>query len=270
MATADHVEVAGLSVHRYPAAGTAVVLVPGTMDRATSFRKVARRLPELDLTVFDRRGYAGSQRGGLAPALGDQLADLLAVVEFARGEQDPKRPLAVVGHSLGGLLALHLARHHHESIDAVGVWEPPMPWLAWYRGSAGDRVVAEDRLDAPEVAAERFMRAMVGDRVWERMPPSAQAERRADGPALLADLDLARDPAAAVEFGSIRVPAVVGSGTDSPIRFRRSAATLLAELPDAMGVEIADADHGAHLHRPDEFAAFVRATAARAAMSAEA
>lgn len=237
-----------------------MVLVPGTMDRAASFRKVARRLPDLDVTAFDRRGYAGSRGAGIAATVADQLADLRAVIDLARrAAVDPAGPLVVVGHSLGGLLALHLGWSEPDLLDTIGVWEPPLPWLSWYRGSAGDHARASAA--TPEVAAERFLRAMVGDRVWERIPPVAQEERRAEGAALLADLELSRSAQAQVDLRAVRVPVVVGFGGDSPERFRRSVATLLAELPDSCAVEITGAGHGAHLDHPDGFARFVRAAA---------
>jgi pimeloyl-ACP methyl ester carboxylesterase len=37
-----------------------VVLVHGSMDRATSFRRVMRHLPEVTVVAYDRRGYGGS------------------------------------------------------------------------------------------------------------------------------------------------------------------------------------------------------------------
>lgn len=260
MRPAEVTTVGGLAVHRYPGPGVAVVLVPGTMDRAASFRKVARRLPDLDVTAFDRRGYAGSRGAGIASTVAGQLADLRAVIDLARSvAADPAGPLVVVGHSLGGLLALHLGWGEPGLLDAIGVWEPPLPWLSWYRGSAGDRARAS--ATTPEAAAEGFLRAMVGDRVWERMPSAAREGRRAEGAALLADLELSRSEESRVDLRAVRVPVVVGFGGDSPERFRRSAATLLAELPDSCAVEVPGAGHGAHLDHPDEFARFVRVVA---------
>jgi pimeloyl-ACP methyl ester carboxylesterase len=48
-------------------------------------------------------------------------------------------------------------------------------------------------VDDPGDAAEAFMRRLVGDAAWERLPASKQAERRAEGAAMVAELaDLRR------------------------------------------------------------------------------
>lgn len=84
------------------------LIVPGAFTRASSFARVAdeldaevmelpwrsRRLPQLDL-------------GGLAAA--DRALDL-AIDRASRS--DPRSPLVLVGHSMGGLLALRASRRH--------------------------------------------------------------------------------------------------------------------------------------------------------------
>ena len=63
-----------------------VVLVHGSLDRAASFRRVARRLPDLELLTYDRRGYQGSrgEPGDPAPTLGTHVEDLLGIVAAAK------------------------------------------------------------------------------------------------------------------------------------------------------------------------------------------
>src|SRR5215218_2510248 len=103
--SSHHEVVDGLAVDRYgDPAGPTVVVVHGTMDRGGSFRRAARRLPDLDVVLYDRRGYARSRGRGLSTELDQQVADLLAVVEWS-GSAD----VCLVGHSLGGLLAMHAA-----------------------------------------------------------------------------------------------------------------------------------------------------------------
>jgi len=144
------------------------------------------------------------------------------------------------------------------------VWECPMPWMEWYAASPEARPIGRAVVAEGPEAAELFLRAMIGDKLWERMPQAMKDERRAEGSALVADLALCRRPEAAVDFDAVTTPVMVGTGSDSATRFKTSAVTLRDSLPNAMMLEVAGSDHGVHLSHPDEFAAFVRATVARA------
>jgi pimeloyl-ACP methyl ester carboxylesterase len=249
----------GLAVDRIgDPSGPTVVVVHGTMDRASSFRRAARRAVGLDVVLYDRRGYARSLDAGVARDVPAQVADLLEVVAWS-GAQD----VCVVGHSLGGLLALHAAVARPDVISCVGAWEPPMAWFDWYTAGVGERAVAIGRLEDPAAAAEHFLRGMVGDTLWERMPQTMRDERRAEGMALLADLELCRLPSAALDFGTVHQPVLVGCGAESAARFRRSADHLMSHLPDAVLVEVAESSHGVHLSHPAEFGAFIAAARAQ-------
>lgn len=238
--------------------GAPVVVVHGTMDRAAGFRRSARRCSGLDVVIYDRRGYADSRDRGLSPDLAAQVGDLREVVEWLG-----RSPVTLVGHSFGGLICAHFAIETPSAVRSLGLWEPPMPWLAWYRSAVGERARQLGEQHDGAAAAEAFLRAMVGDRIWDRMPEAMRAERRSEGAALLADLEMCRRPEAQFDPAALTVPTIVGWGTESPERFGRSTALLLEELPNAWGIEVAEASHGVHLSHPQEFAAFMQATAAR-------
>ena len=157
-----------------PAAGRRIVLVHGSMDRATSFIRLMARLRDWSVIAYDRRGYAGSAAIGPPLCFEDQVADLVEVL-------DPE-PAVAFGHSYGGTVVLAAAAAHPELLPAAVVWEPPQPWLPWW-----PRV--KDATDAgAEERAEWFMRRMVGDRIWERLPATTRAQRRAEGHTLHAEL----------------------------------------------------------------------------------
>jgi pimeloyl-ACP methyl ester carboxylesterase len=256
-------EVDGLAVTRWgDQAGATVVLVHGTMDRSAAFRRTARQLEGFDVVVYDRRGYGQSRGAGLSPGIDDQVDDLLGVIEWSGAQ--PGRPLTVVGHSLGGLLTMHASVRRPDLMASIGVWECPMPWLEWYTSSPEARPVGRAVVAEGPEAAELFLRAVIGDKLWDRMPQAMKDERRAEGAALVADLALCRRPEAAIDFDAVTTPVMVGTGSVSAARFRRAAETLRDQLPNAMMVEVADAEHGVHLSHPEEFAAFVRAAVARA------
>lgn len=226
------------------------------MDRAAAFRKAARHLRDVDVVLYDRRGYARSLGGGTSATVDALVADLVAVID--------ERPTSVVGHSLGGLVALAAAARHPDLITAVGAFEAPMGWQPWWpASSAGGAARAVAATDGPDAAAERFMRRLVGDERWDRLPAGTRAQRRAEGPALLADLAAMRD-GAPFEAQQVRVPAVVGHGTATSDRHRRAAVEMAGALPDAELRTIDGAGHNAHDTHAAEFADFVRHTVARA------
>ncbi len=246
-----------------------VVLVHGSLDRAASFARVARRLGDLHTVAYDRRGYHRSREAvPLHDTLDGHVDDLLSVVDG--------RPAVVVGHSYGGDVAIAAALRpgSPSPILAVAAYEPPMPWLDVYRSapdaSPGPPVTTDaDDPEAAAQAAERFFRRMVGDASWDRLPESEKAARRADGPALAAELRAIRLGEAPFDVGRLSVPVTYGRGEQSASRHRRSVAWLLEHTPGAELFEIAGASHGAHLTHPDAFASMVRSAVARARRPAD-
>ncbi len=231
-----------------------VVFVHGSMDRGAAFVKVSRRLGELDRLRYDRRGYGRSRTAGLAGGLEGHVSDLLAVMGG--------RPSVVVGHSLGGVIALVLAERHPELVRALAVVEAPMPWKPWWPGaSAGSRAVAASAAGTPDTeAAELFMRHIVGEQTWERLPERTRAARRAEGPALLDEIRSLRAGSAPFRLERITVPMLVARGTLTGPHHLRATGELATSVPGARLWEIEGAGHGSHTSHPDGFAALVRAT----------
>lgn len=256
---------AGIAVTEHPpAAGwdrydrPVVVLVHGSLDRGDSFARTVRRLDDWGVVTYDRRGYQAS-RGDAPPAdLRRHVDDLLAVAAAVPGTG---RPVVAVGHSLGGDVVIGAALADPARFAAVGAYEPPMPWLGFRRpGRRGTPVVGD-----PDDEVEQFTRRMVGDAAWERLPEAMRAARRADGPALSADLRTLHGPAP-FDVTDLAVPAVFGrGGSHSRPHHRQAVAWMAGHVPGATLVEIDGAGHGAHLTHPDAFARLVRAVAARAA-----
>lgn len=228
-----------------------VFLVHGSLDRAGSFSRVVRRLPDLRVVSYDRRGYGGS-RSMPVGLLRDHVADLVALVGAGPG--------VVVGHSYGGDVALGAAIDSPATIVGVGAYEPPLTWLDWWPRRA--RTQADED---PARFAEGFFRRMVGDGAWDRSSESARRERQADGPALLAELTSLRHGGPPFDLAELRVPAVFGRGADSAWRHRRAGEELHAAVDGSDLLDVPAASHGAHLTHPAAFADFVRRVVARAA-----
>jgi pimeloyl-ACP methyl ester carboxylesterase len=242
--------------HAGPAGAPRAVLVHGSLDRSTAFLKVARHLDDLSIARYDRRGYGRSLAVGPAIRFDDQVADLASVVGDV--------PSIVVGHSLGGVVALTFAARRPDLVRAVVAYEAPMPWLpSWPSNTAGGTALAEG--DDEGDAAEHFMRRIVGDDRWEQLPERTKAQRRAEGPALVAELRSLRPPhPAPYDVGSLPVPVVAGHGEASRPHHQQAAHQLAVEAPRGELVVIAGASHGAHLSHPKEFAALVRRAVSRA------
>jgi pimeloyl-ACP methyl ester carboxylesterase len=249
-----------------PGAAT-VIFVHGSLDRGESFRRVMRRLPDLGAVIYDRRGYQGSRAGGVVD-LGGHVDDLLAIAEEARASSDG--PVVAVGHSLGGDVVLGAALADPRAFSSVGAYEPPMPWLGFRRdggpgspgGGNGWRAIADD----PGEEAERFFCRMVSPEAWARLTDAGRAERRADGPALVADMRGIRGEGPPFDVERLGVPAVFGRGGGATAAHHRRSVQWLGEhVPGAMVFEIQGAHHGAHLSHPDHFAAMTRLVVERGA-----
>ena len=108
-----------------PAQGPLVLLLHGFPELSESWREVLPRLAEAGFHAVapDLRGYGGTDR----PEGGYDL-DTLAndVVHLARYFQ-PDRPVHLVGHDWGGLIAYHVAAMHPEVVDRLAVVNAPHP-----------------------------------------------------------------------------------------------------------------------------------------------
>jgi pimeloyl-ACP methyl ester carboxylesterase len=117
----------------------------------------------------------------------------------------------------------------------------------------------------PGDAAESMLRRLIGDEMWERMPTSMREERRAEGPALLADLRSLRPPAPPpYTAAALRVPVLAARGSEGRPHHRRATEALARAAAQGELAVIEGAGHGAHLSHPAAFAALVRRAVVRA------
>lgn len=228
-----------------------IVLVHGSLDRSAGLLKLSRRLDRRYHVVrFDRRGYGRSSEHDGPFDMAGNVDDLVAIVE-ATGDG----PVVLVGHSYGGNVCLAATQRRPDLVAAVAVFESPQSWEPWWSGrSAGSHALAAGDDDAD--AAERFMRRLIGDARWERLPPATRAARRAEGRAMvaeLADLRLRRP----WDADKIRVPVLVMYGEHGQPHHRDGAHRLVAALPDAAVHEVAGAHHFGPNTHPDAVAALL-------------
>ena len=259
----------GLAVREQgPVDARLVVLVHGSMDRSSGMRRAARALADdFRVVIYDRRGYGRSV--GVGPPFGvdEQVEDLVAVIDG--------RPAIVFGHSFGGDVALAAAERHPALVRAVGTYEAPMSWEPWWPDdTAGGDAVRLGEEEGPSAAADAFARRMIGDRIWDRLPPATRAHRLAEGPALVGELtDLRRRPP--YDPARITVPVLVARG-ERCAPHHLDGARVLTERLNARpagsvceAVVIPDVGHGVHLDQPAALADLVRRVAVMAGEAAD-
>jgi pimeloyl-ACP methyl ester carboxylesterase len=237
-----------------------VVLVHGSMDRSAGLLRLSRRLTATHHVVrYDRRGYGKSLRIGPPYRVVDHLDDLAAVIERdvvecaatgsgttgsagigSAGIGSGGGPVSLFGHSFGGNVALALADLRPDLVSAVAVYESPMSWLDWWpRSSPGGEALATS---SPADAAEAFMRAVIGTERWERVPQRVRDARRAEGRAMVAELEdlRARPPWRA---DRIAVPVLAMHGEEARPFHRRAMEALAGSVAHGWLVEIPGAGH---------------------------
>jgi len=232
--------------------GRRLTLIHGSLDRSAGLLKLSRRLDDRHLvTRYDRRGYGRSTPHDGPFGLDEQVDDLRAVLAGADG----RGPEVLVAHSYGGNVALALAQRHPELVAGVVVYETPLSWRAWWPGdSAGADAVAWQ--SDPEQAAERFMRRLISDDRWERLPASTRASRRREGTAMVGELlDLRARPA--WDGAQIDLPVMAMHGEFGADHHRRGAETIAAEIAGAELVMLTGGRHPGPNTHPDEVAEIV-------------
>lgn len=198
---------------------------------------------EVSVTVYDRRGYAGSLELGGPFDLDRHVEDLVEVIG--------SRPAVVVGHSFGGTVGLACASRHRDKVLGVVTYENPMPWLDWWPKDTGAGIASRGSND-PEQAAEDFLVRFIGRRLWDRLPEATKRERRAEGRALVEELASIHE-FPAFDRDAIEVPLSIGVGTVAK-DYMRMGAEYLSQQSDSRLVILDGAHHNAHSARPSDFA----------------
>jgi pimeloyl-ACP methyl ester carboxylesterase len=204
-------------------------------------------LPPVRAVTMPGHGERERARPGLTLA---DMAD--EIVGHSTGQLD------VVGASLGGMVAMHLALDHPDRVRSL-VLACTTP--------RGDSAVMNDRADVTEDSGSA---GMLDDTLSRWFTPSAlEADQDAPYMAYARERLLTMDPGALADtwraigthdvlerLGEIRVPTTCIAGMrdlSTPMDVMRD---LAARLPDARLVEM-DAPHMAFLERPREFSAAV-------------
>ena len=235
-----------------------IVLVHGSLDRSAGMAKLSRRLEDrFRVTRYDRRGYGRSMPHAGPFGIEHQVDDLVRLIGSA---PDAPSPCVLFGHSYGGNVALVTAERHPALVAGVVVYETPLSWLPWWPGTTAGADARAWEHD-PAGAAERFMRRLIGDARWERLPGATREARRAEGVALVGELnDLSREAPWSPE--RIGAPVLAMRGELGPGHHEQGMSAL-AEWFGGDVVAIPGARHFGPNTHPDEVAAVIAGFAAR-------
>jgi pimeloyl-ACP methyl ester carboxylesterase len=236
--------------------GPPLLLVHGASADHTTFRVIGPLLAgRYTVHAMDRRGRGAS--GDVEPyAVEREFEDVAAAAEVIA--RDAGAPVAVIGHSFGGRVALGGALRT-EAIRAVVCYEgaPPAAEDRSQPDGAEERV--RERLAAGhgDEALATFLREIVGmsdeelaryraDPVWPRRVAAAHTIAR--------ELDAEASPEASGDaLGGVRQPVLQLLGGASRPAFRLATEALDARLADGRIAVIDGAKHAAHHTHPDRF-----------------
>lgn len=272
--TLDGVEVQRWLPTSNDAQAPTIIMIHGAMDRSATFLRTRRRLSHRDVVVYDRRGYGRSVDATPIQTLRDHVDDLFAIINWLEVSE-----VMLVGHSLGGYLALIAASSGDERIVGVNSYEAPATELTGDHDKVGGGAVeiATNSTDAD--GAEAFYKMMIGDGMWERLRPSDQQARRNEGTVLMREFADLKAGNSLVAWDDITQPVTIGYGAESPSRFTTASHKIYQRLTrepvptsDSMmprhgshpltGAaialhEIPSASHGIHITHPGEYADFI-------------
>jgi pimeloyl-ACP methyl ester carboxylesterase len=195
--------------------------------------------------AVDLRGYGETPRDDTGWLTPDRAAlDLSAVLAWVRARNPDLEPPAVLGWSMGSLVAQLTAQRDPERMSAVILYGYPRDPDARYPKDPGHREDPPKHATTKEAAAEDFI------------VPGAISEAGRDAFVAAA---VAADPVKAdwrageqwnaLDPAAVHVPTLVIHGEKDPYAPVAAQAKLFARLgsPDRAWVVVSDGDHAAHL-----------------------
>lgn len=212
-----------------PGPGPKILLLHGLTARWQVFRPLSRGLPG-HLYALDFRGHGASGRAPGRYRLADYVGDALALLDLIDG------PAAVLGHSMGGWVALAIAAARPDRVAGVAVADSVL----------FPERLGPDRDDLAELPAT--LRAMTTS--LTRLDPEVLWRFRTRA---AADFD----PRAVLTEVGCPVLLLQGDAAAGGLMSDEDAARGAALLPDCRRVRFAGLGHGLHVEDAGRVAAVV-------------
>ena len=236
--------------------GPAVVCLHANASQSAQWRPLMDRLGDRRrLLAVD--GYGAGQSPEWPSDRVISLADEAQMIEPVLAQAGPR--FALVGHSHGGAVALHVARHRPERVTALVLYEPPLMAIIDADGPSPNdadglrQAVAAtaQALDAgdEEAAARAFIDYWSGPGAWDQTPP----KRR---PALARSIRNVRRWAHALStepmpLPPLNLPVLLMTGSESTVSAHGAARRLLRDLPNVTHRELQGLGHMGPLTHPE-------------------
>jgi pimeloyl-ACP methyl ester carboxylesterase len=162
-------------------------------------------------------------------------------------------PAIVIGRSLGGLVALEMARSYPDLVRGLVLLEAAPSGLSAEADAAmealAERIRAAGAARGVGAVAETLIRAVLGDAGWDGLPEVTRQRLTANGATLLVELDMPQpeipDPHV---LRNVAQPSLVVGAIGSPPMFEDLNRALVRWLPNARLVHIG----GGHRISPAE------------------
>ncbi len=254
----------------------AFVLVHGFTGSRDDFREHVPELARLGRTIaLDQRGHGGSSNSGRDEdyTLDGLVADLAAAFDALGLERAD-----LLGHSLGGMVALRFALAHPARVASLVLMDTspnPLRMPLPEKARAGIAALARERgmgalfdsmreLAARNPAlppsAKRTQERMGTDVFWERIRRKIEAMDPVAWDAL--SRALGEQASVADRLGEIRCPTLVMVGAED-LPFLVPSDLMERGIPGARRVTIPDAAHSPQLENPPAWSESIRAHLAR-------
>ena len=244
--------------------GVPILLIHPSGSTASTWGSAIDELARVGRVItYDRRGYARSG-GNPVRKLSTHTADAAALLELL---QTP--PAVVVGTSSGAMIALDLAVHRPDLVQAVVEHEGP--WRFTRHLPTGTQVRTFAAMGSlvlrgrPSDAAEALLRSAYayreGGSAWDAFPEEWRRAGRDNGRATLWDflITIGNHPTATA-LATIEVPVVCSYGSRSPDFMVRRTRSLAAAIPTAKTHRIEGAAHAAPFDAPTNFVELIADT----------
>jgi pimeloyl-ACP methyl ester carboxylesterase len=216
-----------------------VLLVHSGGFTSRQWRKLAAALaPTYQVAAPDLLGYGASGPWPIGEAFHfrQDVALLESVLDAV------PRPVHVVGHSYGGLLALQLALAHPDAVRSLALFEPvafgildePADAEAWRILDKLSLTYERGADGVDEGWLATFVEWWNGAGAWAALAEETKAAFRAVGWKLSQEVvTLVADRTDRATYGSIGAPTLLLGGAGSPLPERRVLEKLAAALPRA-------------------------------------